>query len=177
MVYFSAIGTTKSIAEKLVVVTKAALIKDLVQSVNGTIIECNTTYGGGRADTESHRKAAADYGFTAIAPVDIMDADGHTAISVKGGKHMKEDFVSKNYMNYNFTVVLSHFKVYIIKYRLRLIDAAYYYMIEKRDCRNVQSSLFNIAIVQPSTPRTAAPHATDITIGMGSVMPFDIIRF
>lgn len=132
VVYFSAIGTTKSIAEKLVVVTKAALIKDLVQSVNGTIIECNTTYGGGRADTESHRKAAADYGFTAIAPVDIMDADGHTAISVKGGKHMKEDFVSKNYMNYNFTVVLSHFKVYIIKYRLRLIDAAYYYMIEKK---------------------------------------------
>lgn len=33
---------------------------------------------------------------------------------------------------YNFTVVLSHFKVYIIKYRLRLIDAAYYYMIEKK---------------------------------------------
>ena len=28
-----------------------ALIKDLVQKVNGTIVECNTAYGGGRADT------------------------------------------------------------------------------------------------------------------------------
>jgi len=50
------------------------LIKDLVQKINGTIIECNTAYGGGRTNTEAHLKAAADHGFTAIAPVDIMDA-------------------------------------------------------------------------------------------------------
>ncbi len=53
-----------------------ALIKDLVQKVKGTIVECNTAYGGGRADTENHLKAAKDHGFTAIAPVDIMDAEG-----------------------------------------------------------------------------------------------------
>ena len=87
-----------------------ALIKDLVQTVNGTIIECNTAYGGGRADTENHLKAAADHGFTAIAPVDIMDAEGQVALPVKGGKHLQEDFVGKNYLNYDFTVVLSHFK-------------------------------------------------------------------
>ncbi len=87
-----------------------ALIKDLVQKVNGTIIECNTAYGGGRANTESHLKAAADHGFTAIAKVDIMDANGETPLPVKGGKHLKEDFVGKNYLNYDFTVVLSHFK-------------------------------------------------------------------
>lgn len=52
-----------------------ALIKDLIQKVDGTIVECNTAYGGGRANTESHRKAAEDHGFTAIAPVDIMDAE------------------------------------------------------------------------------------------------------
>lgn len=46
-----------------------ALIKNLVQSVKGTIIECNTAYGGGRANTETHLKAAADHGFTAIAKV------------------------------------------------------------------------------------------------------------
>ena len=33
-----------------------ALIKDLVQKVNGTIVECNTAYGGGRADTEGRRR-------------------------------------------------------------------------------------------------------------------------
>lgn len=86
------------------------LIKGLVHKVNGTIIECNTAYGGGRADTESHLKAAADHGFTAIANVDIMDADGEVSLPVAGGKHLKEDFVGKNYPDYDFTVVLSHFK-------------------------------------------------------------------
>ena len=83
---------------------------EVVQGVNGTIIECNTAYGGGRADTENHRKAAEDHGFTAIAEVDIMDADGEISLPVKGGRHLKEDFVGKNYLNYDFTVVLSHFK-------------------------------------------------------------------
>ena len=57
-----------------------ALIKDLVQKVKGTIVECNTAYGCGRADTENHLKAAKDHGFTAIAPVDIMDAEGEGGI-------------------------------------------------------------------------------------------------
>lgn len=87
-----------------------ALIKDLVQSVNGTIVECNTAYGGGRSNTESHLKAAEDHGFTEIAPVDIMDADGDVALPVNGGKHLKEDFVGKDFLNYDFTIVLSHFK-------------------------------------------------------------------
>ena len=30
------------------------LIGDLVQSVNGTIVECNTAYGGSRAETAMH---------------------------------------------------------------------------------------------------------------------------
>lgn len=87
-----------------------SLIKGLVQGIGGTIIECNTAYGGGRADTENHLKAAADHGFTAIAKVDIMDAYGEAVLPVKGGKHLKEDFVGKNYLDYDFTVVLSHFK-------------------------------------------------------------------
>lgn len=45
---------------------KPELIKELVQKVDGTIVECNTAYGGGRASTENHLKAAADHGFTAI---------------------------------------------------------------------------------------------------------------
>ena len=87
-----------------------ALIKELVQQVNGTIIECNTAYGGGRSDTESHLKAAADHGFTAITPVDIMDAIGETDLPVTGGKHLTRDIVGKNFLNYDFTIVLSHFK-------------------------------------------------------------------
>lgn len=89
---------------------KPELIKDLVQKVGGTIVECNTAYGGGRASTENHLKAAADHGFTAIAPVDIMDAEGEVSLPVKGGRHLRENFVGSHYPAYDFTVVLSHFK-------------------------------------------------------------------
>lgn len=89
---------------------KPELIGDLVRRVKGTIVECNTAYGGGRAATADHLKAAADHGFTAIAEVDIMDADGDTALPVAGGRHLKEDFVGSHFLDYDFTVVLSHFK-------------------------------------------------------------------
>ena len=88
----------------------AKMIAPLVKMVKGTIIECNTAYGGARAETESHRKVAADHGFSSIADVDIMDADGEISIPVKGGKHLKENFVGKNLENYDFMLVLSHFK-------------------------------------------------------------------
>ena len=84
---------------------KPELIKDLVQKVDDTIVECNTAYGGGRASTESHLKAAADHGFTAIAPVDIMDAEGEVSLPVKGGRHLRENFVGSHYPAYDFTVV------------------------------------------------------------------------
>ncbi len=87
-----------------------ALIAQLVQKVNGTIVECNTAYGGGRAATADHLKAAEAHGFTAIASVDIMDADGEVALPVKNGKHLKEDIVGAHYLDYDFTMVLSHFK-------------------------------------------------------------------
>ncbi len=89
---------------------KPELIKDLVQSVNGTIIECNTAYGGNRSNTELHLKAARDHGFMDIADVDIMDAEGEVSLPVYGGTHLKEDIVGKNFLNYDFTVILSHFK-------------------------------------------------------------------
>lgn len=87
-----------------------ALIAPLVQKVGGTIVECNTAYNGKRSTTEEHMKAAEDHGFTAIAPVDIMDADGEVALPVAGGKHLKEDFVGSHYPDYDFTIILSHFK-------------------------------------------------------------------
>lgn len=81
-----------------------------MQKIDGTIVECNTAYEGKRLRTEDHRKAAEDHGFTAIAPVDIMDAEGEVALPVQGGKHLKEDFVGSHYPAYDFTVILSHFK-------------------------------------------------------------------
>ncbi len=87
-----------------------ALIKDFVDLTGGTIVECNTAYKGKRYSTADHRKAAEDHGFTAIANVDIMDADGDVKLPLKGGKHLKYDIVGKTYPDYDFTVILSHFK-------------------------------------------------------------------
>ena len=87
-----------------------ALIKDLVQEVNGTSVDCNTAYGGGRSNTAAHLQAAEDHGFTAIAKVDIMDAEGETRLPVEGGRHIDYDIVGSHYTDYDFTVVLSHFK-------------------------------------------------------------------
>lgn len=87
-----------------------ALIAPLVQKLNGTIVECNTAYNGGRDRTADHLKAAADHGFTAIAPVVILDAGGEDTLAVTGGKHLKENYVGKDWKDYDFTVVLSHFK-------------------------------------------------------------------
>ena len=86
------------------------LIKDLVQSVNGTIVECNTAYGGKRSKTEDHLKAARDHGFTAIANVDIMDEDGSIELPFEKGKHIQKTIVGSHYKNYDSFLILSHFK-------------------------------------------------------------------
>lgn len=86
------------------------LIAPFVKEVDGTIVECNTAYQGKRFNTEDHRRAAEEHGFTAIAPVDIMDADGEVKLPLEGGKHLKYDIVGSHYPDYDFTVILSHFK-------------------------------------------------------------------
>jgi uncharacterized Fe-S center protein len=86
------------------------LIKDLVQSVNGTIVECNTAYQGRRYNTASHKQAAADHGFTAIAAVDIQDEEGSVSLPVKKGNHLQENFTGTHFTNYDSYLVLSHFK-------------------------------------------------------------------
>ena len=86
------------------------LIKDLVHSVDGTIVECNTAFSGRRANTALHYQVAEDRGYTAIAPVVIMDENGDMEIPVNGGKHLKADLVGKHFPDYDFYVILSHFK-------------------------------------------------------------------
>ena len=87
-----------------------SLIKDLVQRVKGTIVECNTAYGGRRANTAAHYQVARDHGFSAIAPVVIMDERADVSIPVSGGKHLKEDIVGARFAEFDFHIVLSHFK-------------------------------------------------------------------
>ncbi len=87
------------------------LIGDLVQSFDSpTIVECNTAYGGQRANTAMHYQVAEDHGYTAIADVDIMDENGSMTLPVTGGSNLTENYVGANFANYDYYVVLSHFK-------------------------------------------------------------------
>lgn len=87
------------------------LIGDLVQSFDHpTIVECNTAYGGQRASTAMHYQVAEDHGYTVIADVDIMDEEGSMTLPVSGGTLLSENYVGSHFANYDYYVVLSHFK-------------------------------------------------------------------
>jgi len=87
------------------------LIGDFLKKVDGHLVECNTAYGGSRQATEDHLKTIEEHGFNAVGGVDLMDAEGEVSIPVpEGSTHLADDIVGKNLLDYDFMVVLSHFK-------------------------------------------------------------------
>lgn len=86
------------------------LIAGLVQSLDGTIVECNTAYGGSRAETAMHYQVAEDHGFTAIADFQILDEEGSMTLPVEGGTRLDENYVGVAFDDYDSYLVLSHFK-------------------------------------------------------------------
>ena len=86
------------------------LIGDLVQLLNGTIVECNTAYGRSRSSSAMHKQVAAEHGFTAIAPFDLLDEEGEVEWPVTGGVRLDRAIVGSHAENYSDWVILSHFK-------------------------------------------------------------------
>lgn len=86
------------------------LIKDLVQKLNGTIVECNTAYQGKRYNSEDHWQAIKDHGFMDIAKCDIMDEEGEMELEIPNGKRIKKNYVGSHMKNYDSMLILSHFK-------------------------------------------------------------------
>ncbi len=90
------------------------LIGDLVQMLDGTIVECNTAYGGSRSSSAMHHQVAEDHGFTAIADFDLMDEFGEMPIPVTVpdgvSRHLTEDVVGSHFADYDKFLILSHFK-------------------------------------------------------------------
>ncbi len=86
-------------------------VKPLVEKVNGTIVECNTAYGGERNETKKHEALMAYHGWTKYFDVDIMDAEGDDLVlEIPEGKVIKKNYVGKNIQNYDSMLVISHFK-------------------------------------------------------------------
>lgn len=86
-------------------------MRPMVETVDGTIVECNTAYDGARDTTEKHVQLMADHGWSASFAVDIMDAEGPDLVfPIENGRVLKENRVGKNLVNYGSMLVLSHFK-------------------------------------------------------------------
>ena len=85
--------------------------KELVEYLNGTIVECNTAYEGERNTTEKHQKLMEKHGWSKYFDVDILDSEkDDLVLQIPNGKVIKENFVGKNIVNYDSLLVLSHFK-------------------------------------------------------------------
>ena len=89
---------------------KPTLIRNLVEEVNGTIVECCTAYGGSRQDVSKHWQTIHEHGFDSIFAVDIMDEYGQMRIPVKDRTHIKYDIVGDHLANYDWMINLAHFK-------------------------------------------------------------------
>lgn len=89
---------------------KPTLIRNLVDSVHGTIVECNTAYGGKRNSFDAHWQTVHEHGFDSIAPVDLLDEEGQMKIPVRDRRHIKYDIVGNHLPRYTYMVNLSHFK-------------------------------------------------------------------
>ena len=89
---------------------KPLFYKDLINYVNGTVVECNTAYNGERNTSEKHLKLLDKHEWTKHYNVDLLDETDEVALEVKNPKYIKENYVGKNIENYDFMLVLSHFK-------------------------------------------------------------------
>lgn len=85
--------------------------KDIVDYVDGTVVECNTAYEGARNTTERHLQALKEHGWSDFFNVDLLDADGpDLVLEIPDGKKIKKNYVGKNVEKYDSMLVLSHFK-------------------------------------------------------------------
>jgi uncharacterized Fe-S center protein len=89
---------------------KPPFIRNLVEKVNGTIVECCTAYGGTRQDVSKHWQTIHEHGFDSIFAVDIMDEYDQIRIPIQDKKHLKYDIVGGHLANYDFMINLAHFK-------------------------------------------------------------------
>lgn len=89
---------------------KPLFYKDIIDYVNGTVVECNTAYDGARNTSEKHLKLLEEHEWFKYYNVDLLDKDAELELPVKEGKHLKINYVGKNIENYDSMLVLSHFK-------------------------------------------------------------------
>ena len=84
--------------------------EDIIEEVDGTVVECNTAYKGKRNTTKDHLKTFKLHGWDAFR-VDLLDAEGPDLIlDIPSGKVINKNYVGKGIEKYDSMLVLSHFK-------------------------------------------------------------------
>ena len=86
-------------------------VKDVINYVHGTVVECNTAYEGARNSTEKHRELIKEHEWDKYFPFDLLDAEGpDMELDIPNGKVLKKNYVGKDLAKYDSLLVLSHFK-------------------------------------------------------------------
>ena len=86
-------------------------VKDVINYVNGRVVECNTAYEGARNSTEKHKKLIEEHEWNKYFPFDLLDEEGpDMELDIPNGKILKKNYVGKDLANYDSLLVLSHFK-------------------------------------------------------------------
>lgn len=84
---------------------------EIVNEVNGTVVECNTAYDGKRNTTKDHLETLKNHGWTNAYKVDLLDKTGpDLVLDIPHGKIINKNYVGKDLVNYDSMLVLSHFK-------------------------------------------------------------------
>lgn len=90
---------------------KPEFVKEIIDYVHGTVVECNTAYEGARNTTSKHKALLEKHGWASNFDVDLLDADDDDKVlEIPNGKAIKENFVGRHIENYDSMLVLSHFK-------------------------------------------------------------------
>lgn len=87
------------------------LLKEIIEHVNGTVVECNTAYPGQRDTTQKHKHLMEEHGWSKYFNVDIMDSIGpDLELDIPDGIRIKKNYLGKTIEKYDSMLVISHFK-------------------------------------------------------------------
>lgn len=90
------------------------LLSKVQEHLHGTFLDSNG-FSPPRNTTEGHLKVAEEHGFTAIGPVDILDAEGEMDLPVTNGKYLKYHRTGSHFANYDALLSVVRFKAHHIR--------------------------------------------------------------
>ena len=84
------------------------MVKNIVEHLDGTVVECNTAYDGARDTTKKHLELMKEHGWSECFDVDILDSDDDKVLEIPNGKIIKKNYVGRNIEKYDSMLELSH---------------------------------------------------------------------